>query len=123
MTHLSRRTFLLAAGVSWMLPGLPFASAAASKIVVLDAAFREHAALLANTRITLLDGDAGWLWHEHLIHEAMQPMPSIIGLTRYADAFVLTQFAAQLGLRTTQRTLDAQRVTWRIDRLDDRNAR
>jgi hypothetical protein len=123
MMQRSRRTFLLAAGVSWMLPGLPLANESAARIIVLDKAFAQYAPWHANARISLLDGDAGWLWHDHLMHEAIKPAQSIIGLTRYADAFVLTQLATHAGFVTTQNTFDRQAVAWSIRCSEKRNAR
>jgi hypothetical protein len=107
---LSRRAFLIAAGASCAF-GFDL-RAARSRLFVIDTELSDRLRLDPRTRVTPLTGDAGWLWHEHLIHEAAH---GLSGLTRPADAFILTRLAADLGLPATQRMIDADAVVWTLE--------
>ncbi len=82
------------------------------RIVVIDEALRAHWPIKPQDRITRLNGDAVWLWHDHLQHEAL-----IHGVTRPADAFVLTRLASDIGMRVTQRPIDTEAVIWSVERI------
>jgi hypothetical protein len=64
--------------------------------------------------------DIGALWFETLLPEAVSADSAIAGLTRHADAFVLTRFALAAGMRLTQRTIEGRAepdalTAWRLD--------
>jgi len=84
-------------------------------------AFRSRA---RGARIVPLGNDIGMLWFQHLMPLASSPGNVIAGLTRHADAFLLTHFAQGTGLRTTQRTAEAHAgpdtlVMWRLNASRD----
>jgi hypothetical protein len=94
---LSRRAFLLLTGAMWTPPGSSGARAA-TRTWVIDEDLPQsrvfvHRLNATGARIASLSGDAGWLWIESLSMET-----EIGGLTRFADAFVLAQFGADIGL-------------------------
>jgi len=71
-------------------------------------------------RIVPLGNDIGALWFQSLMPLASSLGTTITGLTRHADAFLLTRFAQGTGMRVTQRTASAHAgpdtlVMWRID--------
>jgi hypothetical protein len=72
-------------------------------------------------RVVPLRDDIGVLWFQRLMPLAASPCNTIAGLTRHADAFLLTCFAQSSGMRATQRTAGAHAradtlVMWRLDR-------
>jgi hypothetical protein len=72
-------------------------------------------------RIVPLGNDIGALWFESLMPLASSPGNTIAGLTKHADAFLLTRFAQCAGMWVTQGTTDAHAgpdtlVMWRLDR-------
>ena len=76
-------------------------------------AFVRHAQMQTNgAHIEPLFGDAGWLWFERLSCDALRSSYAISGLTRFADAFVLTQLGAGIGMCATRRMLDEDAVLW-----------
>jgi hypothetical protein len=81
-----------------------------SRIIVIDQALSGRLPKLRG-RIAPLIGDAGWLWHEHLIAET-----SISGLTRPADAFVFARLALDVGMRATHCLIDSEAVSWTLER-------
>jgi hypothetical protein len=113
---MTRRTFLLATGVS-MLPWTASGGMAAPNATwVIDEALPQSPALIRRARLTgariaSLSGDAGWLWFERL-----SSLQAIGGLTRCADAFVLTQLGTETGMRATRRTLDGHALLWTLER-------
>ena len=63
--------------------------------------------------------DIGVLWFQHLMPLVSLSGNTVAGLTRYADAFLLTRFAQGIGLRIAQRTAEAHAgpntlVMWRL---------
>jgi hypothetical protein len=118
--RLSRRTFLIAA-CGWPLSFVEVLPSRDSRdcLFVLDETLGDRMSLPRDARIAPLTGDAGWLWHERLRHEAARSSLAIGGLTRPADAFVLTRFAADLGMRAVQRTLDRNAVAWKLQHRTD----
>jgi hypothetical protein len=81
----------------------------APRLLVFDQAFGGRLRPEFSAALIPLTGDAGWLWHEHLCDAR-----HITGLTRHADAFVLMRLAADTGMRTSQRALDADAVLWSV---------
>jgi hypothetical protein len=80
-------------------------------------AFRSRA---MGARIVPLGEDIGALWFQSLMPLASSPGTTIAGLTRHADAFLLTRFAQGAGMRTTQRTAGAHAgpdtlVMWKLE--------
>ncbi|SAL65987.1 hypothetical protein AWB71_03902 [Caballeronia peredens] len=119
--NLSRRAFLIAtgaSGLSWPAFGAAFQT---PRTWVIDEDLPQSRVLisrvsLTNARVVSLSGDAGWLWFERLSFEAASASRGLSGVTRGADAFVLTQLGAGIGLRATQRRLDAHTVLWTLER-------
>ncbi|QIE27876.1 hypothetical protein SBC1_59870 (plasmid) [Caballeronia sp. SBC1] len=71
-------------------------------------------------RTVPLGNDIGTLWFQHLMPLASSPGNVIAGLTRHADAFLLTRFAQGIGLRIAQHSAEAHAgpdtlVMWRLD--------
>jgi hypothetical protein len=64
-----------------------------------------------HAQVAVLEGDAGWLWFGRLAS-----LDRIAGVTRAADAFVLTQLGASAGMRATQRRLDGHAMLWTLER-------
>ena len=123
----TRRAFLIATGACGML--WPMLDVAVSthppemRTLVIDRnlpesrAWVRHAQMQLNgARIEPLFGDAGWLWFERLSCDALRPLHGIGGLTRFADAFVLTQLGAGIGMCATRRMLDEDAVLWTMTR-------
>lgn len=119
----TRRAFLIATGAGGLLwPMLDVAvgtHAPELRTLVIDRNLLEsraslrHAQLQLNgARIEPLFGDAGWLWFERLSGDALRPSHTIGGLTRFADAFVLTQLGAGIGMCATRRMLGEDAVLW-----------
>jgi hypothetical protein len=118
---LTRRAFLLAScatGVSCVADVTGMASMASfgpraprSRLLVIDMELSNHVPLDSRARVTPLTGDVGWLWHEHLRHQAAL---GIGGITRPADAFVFARFAADLGLLASRRIIDDRAVAWTL---------
>ncbi|WP_250515360.1 hypothetical protein [Caballeronia sp. INDeC2] len=119
----ARRAFLIAAGAS----GLPWISfgrekTAAARIWVVDEDLPHSRLIVRRARLTSgrvesLAGDAGWLWIERLSKDAMSSPHAIGGLTRFADAFVLSQLGAGIGMRATHhRAFDDGAVLWTLER-------
>ncbi|SPB12848.1 hypothetical protein NOV72_00152 [Caballeronia novacaledonica] len=112
----TRRAFLIAAGAS----GLPWislagASQASTRIWVIDDGLPQSRVLVRSIkgRVESLSGDAGWLWIERLSKATMP----IGGLTRFADAFVLSQLGADIGMRATHHRAFADgAVLWTLER-------
>lgn len=74
----------------------------------------------AGVRTVPLGNDIGTLWFQHLMPLASSPGNVIAGLTRHADAFLLTRFAQGIGLRIAQHSAEAHAgpdtlVMWRLD--------
>ena len=119
----TRRAFLVAAGTSG-LPWIAFGGATrtSARIWVVDEALPQSRVLvrrarLTNGRVQSLSGDAGWLWIERLSEEAISSPHPIGGLTRFADAFVLSRLSAGIGMRTTHhRAFDDGAVLWTLER-------
>jgi hypothetical protein len=110
----SRRAFMIAAGASFALPADWRFLSNRSRIFVIDPALRAPMTFDPHARITLLEGDAGWLWHAHLCADVAHAGQAITGLTRPADAFVLTRLASGIGMQTVQHTLDAHAMLWTL---------
>lgn len=75
-------------------------------------------------RTVPMGNDIGMLWFQHLMPLASSPGNVIAGLTRHADAFLLTRFAQGAGLRITQHTAEPHAgpvtlVMWRLDASRD----
>ncbi|SAK88144.1 hypothetical protein AWB77_04753 [Caballeronia fortuita] len=112
----TRRAFLIATA---SLPWMPFGGAmgASAHAWIVDADLPQSRVIVrharsAGARITALSGDAGWLWIERL-----SPEPAIAGITRFADAFVLSQLGAEIGLRAAHhRSFDNGAVLWSLKR-------
>ncbi|SAK61896.1 hypothetical protein AWB76_03136 [Caballeronia temeraria] len=112
----TRRTFLIATG---SLPWMPFGGAMrpSTRTWVVDEGLPQSRVLvrrahLTGARIASLSGDAGWLWIERL-----SSSQAIGGITRFADAFVLSQLGADNGMRATRhRAFDNGAVLWTIER-------
>ena len=114
----TRRAFLIATGATGLLRAA-FGDAAQSstRTWVIDRELPQsrvvvrHAAL-TGARIASLTGDAGWLWIERL-----SSSQAISGLTRFADAFVLMQLGAEIGMRATRhRGWEEGAVLWTLER-------
>ena len=113
---MTRRAFLIATGASGLVRPAFGGLATSTATWVIDEALSQSVELIRRVRmsgaqIASLSGDAGWLWFERL-----SSAPRIGGLTRCADAFVLTQLGAGIGMRATQRTLDGHAVLWTLER-------
>jgi hypothetical protein len=108
---LSRRAFLLMS-ISCVVAFDVRARPHASRILVIDEALRARCLINLQGRITPLIGDAVWLWQDHLQRESL-----IHGLTRPADAFVLTRLASDNGMHVTHQPIDAEAVLWSIERI------
>jgi hypothetical protein len=108
---LSRRAFMLMS-ISWAVTLDSRAGSGVSRIVVMDDALCALWPVKPQDRITRLIGDAVGLWQDHLQYEAR-----IHGLTRPADAFVFTRLASDIGMRVTQRAIDAEAVIWSAERV------
>ncbi|SAL82098.1 hypothetical protein AWB74_06155 [Caballeronia arvi] len=98
--NMTRRTFLIASGLTWIPPGGVRASA---RTWVIDEDLPQSRVIVSRlsvtgARIASLSGDAGWLWIERLSSEALSSHV-IGGLTRFSDAFVLAQLGAGIGMR------------------------
>ncbi|SAK64346.1 hypothetical protein AWB79_03106 [Caballeronia hypogeia] len=115
----TRRAFLIATGASGLLlsafAGATTLRAGSPRIWVIDedlpgSAALVQRALVHGARIEPLCGDAGWLWFERLSRAR-----AIAGVTRGADAFVLTQLGAQNGMRVTQRMWLGGAVRWMLE--------
>ncbi|WP_321801764.1 hypothetical protein [Caballeronia sp. J97] len=114
----TRRAFLIATGVSG-LPWIPFGCTmrASTRVWVVDEALPQsgvvvHRARMTGARVASLSGDAGGLWIERL-----SSSPSIAGITRFADAFVLSQLGAETGMRATRHRAFANgAVLWTLER-------
>jgi hypothetical protein len=116
----SRRAFLIATCASGLVCTGFGGAAAPTRTWVIDEELPQSGVLirrarLSGSRIASLPGDAGWLWFERLSLEAMSSR-GVGGLTRCADAFVLTQLAAGIGMRATRRMLDEHAVLWTLER-------
>jgi hypothetical protein len=118
----TRRAFLISAGASglpWISVGV--AARASTRIWVIDEALPQSRVMLRRARLTSarvesLSGDAGWLWIERLSKEAMSSSHAIGGLTRFADAFVLSQLGAGIGMRATHhRAFVDDAVLWTLE--------
>jgi len=75
-------------------------------------------------RTVPLGNDIGMLWFQHLMPLASSPGNVIAGLTKHADAFLLTRFAQSTGLRITQQTAEPHAgpvtlVIWRLNASRD----
>lgn len=104
----TRRAFLIATGASAFV-SISFGGAmeTSARTWVIDEDLPQslvfvRRARMTGARIASLSGDAGWLWIERLSQEAMTSSRAIGGLTRFADAFVLTRLAASAGMRATR---------------------
>jgi hypothetical protein len=102
------------------------AARANSLIIVFDERLADSRAFAFRSRtmgarVVPLRDDIGVLWFQRLMPLAALPGNTIAGLTRHADAFLLTCFAQSSGMRATQRTAAAYAgadtlVMWRLDR-------
>lgn len=113
---MTRRAFLIATGASGFVRLAFGGTAKATATWVIDEELPQSGELILRARlsgahIASLSGDAGWLWFERL-----SSAQRIGGLTRCADAFVLTQLGAGIGMRATQRKLDGHAVLWTLER-------
>lgn len=112
----TRRAFLIAMGV---VPWMPFGGATrpSARTWVVDVDLPQSGIIVRRARLTgaqiaSLSGDAGWLWIERL-----SSSHAIGGITRYADAFVLSQLGAGVGMRATHhRTFGDGAVLWTLER-------
>lgn len=114
----TRREFLIAMGAA----GLPWKASGdvvptSTRIWVVDQDLPQSAAVLRrHVRIAALSGDAGWLWIERLSKEAAARPDGIGGITRFADAFVLTQFGSEIGMRARHhRAWDDGALLWTLE--------
>ncbi|BAN25658.1 hypothetical protein [Caballeronia insecticola] len=119
--NLSRRAFLIATGAAGLSRPAFGKAALPQRTWVIDENLPQSRVLIArarfaDARIVSLSGDAGWLWFERLSFEAISMSQGLSGLTCSADAFVLTQLAAGIGMRATQHRLDAYAVLWTLER-------
>ncbi|KXV04024.1 hypothetical protein CR51_15040 [Caballeronia megalochromosomata] len=119
----TRRAFLIATGASGLLwTSFGLAAQASTRTWIVDEALPQSRVLVRQARMTgarlaSLSGDAGWLWFERLSEEAMSTSHAIGGLTRFADAFVLAQLGAGIGMRATHhRAFDDGAVLWTLER-------
>jgi hypothetical protein len=132
----SRRDFLAVASVAtasaWALwPGRAMAPAGEalaqghSLTVVVDErlpdsrAFAMRARVLG-ARIVPMRSDIGALWFETLMPTVGSTGGAIAGLTRHADAFLLTRFATSAGMRLAQQAVEGRArsdasIAWRLD--------
>ena len=122
---MTRRAFLIATGVSGIAWSASGGAAPLPRTWVIDENLTQSRVLIrrvqsTGARIAFLSGDAGWLWFGRLSSEAMASAQGFSGLTRSADAFVLTQLGAEIGLRATQRTLGDGAVFWTLDHASPR---
>jgi hypothetical protein len=130
----SRRDFLAVASVAaasaWALrPEREMAPSGASArghalTIVFDEqlpdsrAFAMRARVLG-ARIVPMRHDIGALWFETLM-PALGSTGAIAGLTRHADAFLLTRLAIGAGMRLDQRAVEGRAgtdalIAWRLD--------
>ncbi|MFM0324667.1 hypothetical protein [Caballeronia glebae] len=114
----TRRAFLIAAGVAGMpWRSLGVAMPVSTRIWVVDEDLPQSRVLVRRARLTgagiaSLSGDAGWLWIERL-----SSLHAIGGITRFADAFVLSQLGADIGMRATHhRAFENGAVLWTLER-------
>ena len=117
---MTRRAFLIATGVSCVAWSAFGGAAPLPRTWVIDESLAQSRTLIrrvrwTGARIASLSGDAGWLWFERLSSEAMSSAQGFSGLTRSAEAFVLAQLGAEIGLRATQCTLGNGAVFWMLD--------
>jgi hypothetical protein len=132
----SRRDFLAVASVAtasaWalrperaMAPAGEAVAQGHSLTVVFDEqlpdsrAFAMRARVLG-ARIVPMRSDIGALWFEMLMPEVRSTGGAIAGLTRHADAFLLTRFAMGAGMRLGQRAVEGRAgsdalIAWRLD--------
>jgi hypothetical protein len=82
-------------------------------------AFATRARMLG-ARIVPMRSDVGALWFETLMPAIEASAGAIAGLTRHADAFLLTRFAMAAGMRLGQRVVRERAgsdalIAWRFN--------
>ena len=122
----TRRDFLVVAslavvGVQTLRPVKACELAAPRLTVLFDEhladsrAFALRACMTGAPRVAL-SGDIGEMWFELLKPASGAAQTAFAGLTRHADAFVLSRLAQGAGMQMTQRTAGPL-IMWRLDPL------